>query len=90
MLALAGVSVSFDAAPAVTVNVAEADVSPAALAVMVALPTVVAVKLALALPALGVTGDAGLNVPVTPLTANVIGLLALVTVLPLASWIVAV
>ena len=90
MLLLAGVRTSFDAAPAVTVNVAEADVSPAALAVMVALPTVVAVKLVLALPPLGVIGDAGLNVPVTPLTANVIGLLALVTVLPLASWIVAV
>ena len=90
MLVLAGVRVSFDAAPAVTVNVAEADVSPAALAVMVALPTVVGVKLALTLPPLGAIGDAGLNVPVTPLTANVIGLLTLVTVLPLASWIVAV
>ena len=41
------------------------------------------------MPALGVTGESGLKVPTTLLTANVIGVVADVTVLPLASWMVA-
>ena len=85
MLPLTGVRTSFDAAPAVTLNDAVAEVTPAALTVMVALPIVVGVKLDVALPPLGVTGDAGLNVPDTPLAANVIGVVAELTVLPLAS-----
>jgi len=78
------------AAPALTVNVAVALVSPAALMVIVAVPVVVAVKLDVATPLVGVTGELGLKVPETPLTANVIGLFAVLMVLPFASWIVAV
>jgi len=89
VVALAGVSTNFAAAPALTVSEADAEVRPAALTVMVALPTVVGVKLEVALPPLGVTGDAGLNVPDTPLTVNAMGVLAELTVLPLASTIVA-
>ena len=77
------------AAPALTVSEADAGVRPAALTVMVALPTVVGVKLEVALPPLGVIGEPGLNVPDTPLTANVIGVVAELTVLPLASWMLA-
>ena len=75
--------------PELTVSEADAEVRPAALTVMVALPTVVGVKLEVALPPLGVSGDAGLNVPDTPLTVNAMGVLAELTVLPLASTIVA-
>jgi len=78
------------AAPAFTVNVAVALVSPAALTVIVAVPVVVAVRLELAMPLVGVTGELGLKVPETPLTANVIAFVAVLTVLPFASWIVAV
>jgi len=77
-------------APAVTVNVVLALVSPAAVTVTVAVPVVVAVRLDAATPLVGATAELGLNVPVTPLTEKVIALLALLTVLPLASWIVAV
>jgi len=84
-LALAGVKASFAGTPAVTVKVAVALVSPAALTVIVAAPVVVGVKLDAATPALAATGDAGLNTPFTPLTANVIALVAVPTVLPFAS-----
>ena len=72
-------------APAVTVSVALALVSPAAVTVMVPLPTVVGVKLDDARPPVGATGETRLKVPDTPLTEKVIGLLAVPTVLPLAS-----
>ncbi len=90
MVALPGTRTNFAGAPAVTVNTAVALTSPAAVTVMVALPVVVAVKLEDAIPAVGVTGDVGLKLPETPLTKKAIGVLAVLTVLPLASWIVAV
>ena len=86
---MVGANTSFAGAPAVTVNEAVAAVNPAAVTVMVAFPTVVGVRLDVALPAVGVTGDSGLKVPTTPLTAKLIGVVADVTVLPLASWMVA-
>jgi hypothetical protein len=70
--------------------VAVALVSPAADAVMMAVPVAVGVRLDVAIPPTAVTGEAGLNDPDTPLTEKVTGLEALATVLPLASWIVAV
>ena len=76
--------------PCATVTVAVALAKPAADAVIVAVPAVVAEKLDVAIPAAGATGELGLNVPDTPLTENVIPLVAVVTVLLLASWIVAV
>ena len=69
----------------VTVKLAVALVNPAALAVTVALPSVVGVKLETATPAVGLTGDAGLNEPPTPATAKLIALVAVPTVLPFAS-----
>jgi len=78
------------AAPGVTVSVALALDKPAAVTVTVAVPVVVAVKLDDATPLVGVRGDAGLNVPDTPLTENVIEFVALAIVLPLASWTTAV
>ena len=78
------------AAPAVTVSVAVAPVNPAAVTVMLALPVVVGVRLDVATPATAAIGDGGLNVADTPLTENVIALVALVTVLPFASCTVAV
>ena len=85
VLAVAGARTNFEAAPAVTVSDAEAEVSPAAVTVMVAFPTVVGVKFDAALPPLGVMGETGLNVPDTPLTAKVIGVAAVLTVLSFAS-----
>jgi hypothetical protein len=58
-------------------------------AVIVAVPDVEAVKLDVAMPPLGVIGEAGLKEPETPLAEKVMALVAVVTVLPLASWIVA-
>jgi hypothetical protein len=75
---------------AVTVRSAMSLPSPAADAVIVAVPAVVAVKFDVAVPATGATGDAGLKVPDTPLTAKVMALVAVVMLLPLASWMVAV
>jgi len=49
---------------------------------MVALPTVVGVKLDFATPLVGDTGEAGLNDPDTALAEKVIGFVADVTVLP--------
>lgn len=89
MVPLAGASTSFAGAPAVTVSEAEAPVSPAAFTVMVAVPTVVGVKLEAALPPVGVTGEVGVKLPDTPLTVKLIGVVADVTVLPLASWMLA-
>jgi len=82
---LAGVNASLAAAPALTVKLAVALVSPAALTVIVAVPVVVAERLDVATPSVGVTGKPGLKVPETPLTANVIAFVAVLTVLPLAS-----
>jgi len=73
-----------------TVNVALALVSPVAETVIVPVPDVEGAKFAVAMPPLGLTGEAGLKDPETPLTENVIGFVADVTVLPLASWMVAV
>lgn len=78
------------AEPAVTARVAAALVSPAALTVIVALPTVAGVKLNAATPFVTVNGEEGLKVPDTPDAASEIAALAVVTVLPFASWIVAV
>ena len=52
---------------------------------MAAVPVVVGVKFDVAIPFTGVTGEAGLNEPATPLTEKVMGLVAVVTVFPLAS-----
>ncbi len=71
--------------PCATVNVAVALVKPVADAVIVAVPAVLADRLDVAIPADGATGETGLNVPVTPLTENVIALVAVETVLLLAS-----
>ena len=74
---------------AATVNVALPVVSPVDDAVIVAVPDEEAVKLDVAMPPLGVIGEAGLKEPETPLAEKVTALVAVVTVLPLASWIVA-
>src|SRR5689334_7834514 len=89
VLPLTGCSDSFDAFPTVTVSVAVPLVNPVAEAVIVALPNDVGVKLDLATPLVGVTGDAGLHVPLTPLAVNVTALVAVVTVLPYWSLMVA-
>ena len=73
-----------------TINEAVALVRPLAETVIVALPVVLGVSVAVALPPAGATGEDGLKDPDTPATPNVIGLVAAVTGLPLASWIVAV
>ena len=73
-----------------TVSVALALVNPAAEPVIVAVPDVEGVKLVVAVPLVGVTGDGGLKDPETPLSEKVIGLVAVVAVLPLASWMVTV
>ena len=85
VLVVAGTKTSFVAAPALTCRLAVALVRPAAVAVIVAAPTAVGVSAEVALPPVGVIGDAGLNVPETPVTVNVIGIVAVLTVLPLAS-----
>jgi len=76
-------------APGVTLSVAVALVSPGDDTVTLALPIEVGVKLEVATPASADTGEAGLNVPDTPLSVKVIALVAVLTVLPLASWMVA-
>ena len=81
---------SFVARPGPTVKVALALVNPMADAITVAVPAVVVVKLDVATPLVGVTGEAGLKVPGNPLTEKVMGLVAVLTVLPYASWMVAV
>ena len=73
-----------------TVKVALAPVRPAEETLTVPVPLVVAVKLERAIPPDAATGDGGLKEPDRPLTEKVTGLVALVTVLPLASWMVAV
>lgn len=78
---LAGCSASFDAVPTVTVKVAAPLVRPMADAVIVAVPKDVGVKLDLATPLVGVTGEV-LHEPDTPVAMNVTGLVAVVTVLP--------
>lgn len=90
VLPVAGARINLVGAPAVTVRVAVALLSPAAVTVIVAFPIAAGVKLDVALPAVGATGSEGLKLPDTPLTANEIGLIAALTVLPAASWIVAV
>jgi hypothetical protein len=79
---LAGVKASLAGAPTLTVNAVLALVSPVADMVTVALPTVVGVKLEVAIPPLGATGDTGLNEPETPLTENVTAFVAVVDVFP--------
>lgn len=90
VLLVAGVSTTLAAGPAATDSDAVALVNPVALAVIVAVPLVVAVKFDVATPATAVTGDAGENVPVTPVAANEIALVAVLTLLPFASSTVAV
>ena len=78
------------ARPEPTVKVALAVVNPVDDALTVAVPAVVVVKLDVATPLVDVTGEAGLKVPGNPLTEKVMGLVAVLTVLPYASWMVAV
>ena len=73
-----------------TVRSAVALASPGADTVIVADPAVVGMKLDVAVPLFAVIGLAGLNDPLIPLTEKLIELLAVVTVLPLASWTTAV
>ena len=85
VLALAGVSASLLGCASVTVNTALALLNPAAVTIIVAVPAVVAVKLQVAMPLLGVIGlsiEFGLNEPETPLTDKVTGFVAVVTVFP--------
>lgn len=89
MLALAGDSASFAAGPDATDKEAVAPVRPVAVALTVAVPTVLGLKLLVATPELGATGAAGVKVPATPLTLKLMALVAPVLVLPKASWIVA-
>ena len=91
VLAVAGLKASFAGGPTpeVTFKAAIAALNPAAVAVMVALPEVEAVKLEVARPPLA-GGAAGLNVPVTPATEKLTVSLAVTTVLPKLSWMVAV
>jgi hypothetical protein len=85
-LVLTGVRASLAAGPtpAVTLKVALALLRPDAVAVIVAVPVVEAVKLEEAMPPLA-AAEAGLNEPLTPVTAKLIALVAVLTVLPLAS-----
>ena len=71
--------------PCVMLKLAVADVRPDADALTVALPAVEAVNAVLAIPPDDAIGRTGLNPPVTPNTENVIALVAVDTVLPLAS-----
>jgi hypothetical protein len=71
--------------PGPTVKVALAAVKPVAEAVIVPVPAVTGVNVVDALPPLADTGDSGLKDPDTPLAANVIGFVAVCTVLPKAS-----
>lgn len=80
--AVAGVNTSLAAGPGVTVSDVVAPVKPTALALILPLPAVVEVNEVVATPELGATGEAGLKVPVRPLTANVTAFVAVVTVFP--------
>jgi len=71
-------------APAGTLKVALPLLRPDAVAVIVPVPLVEAVKLEEAMPPLA-TAAAGLNEPLTPVTAKLIALVAVLTVLPEAS-----
>jgi hypothetical protein len=68
-----------------TVNVAVALVRPGEKAAIVAVPDAEGVKLVIATPLVGLMGPGGLKVPETPLTEKLMGFVAEVTVLPLAS-----
>jgi hypothetical protein len=61
---------------------------------MVTVPTAGGMKLDIDVPLVGVTGEAGVNrlapSPLAPLARKVTGLEAVVTLFPLASWMVAV
>ena len=85
VLLMAGASAIFVAAPGLTVSVALEPVSPAADTLTLAVPVLVAVRFAVAMPSLALTGEVGLNEPVTPLTAKTMDGVLLVTVLPAAS-----
>jgi hypothetical protein len=56
---------------------------------MVAMPLLVGVNVTAATPLVGVTVALGLKVPVTPVAEKVTGSVAVVTVVPNWSWIVA-
>ena len=88
VLVLAGVSASLVGCASVTLSTALPLLNPAAVTVIVAVPAVVAVKLLVAMPPLGVIGlsiEFGVNEPATPPTENVMGLVAVVTVFPYVS-----
>jgi hypothetical protein len=71
--------------PAITVRLVVAVVNPVAVAVTIPVPVVVGVNVDVATPPEADTFAAGLNDPVTLVTAKVIALVAVVTVLPFAS-----
>ena len=82
VLALTGAKASLVAGPAPTLKVALAPVSPVADTCTVAVPELVTVKLEVATPLTAATGDGGLKVPGNAVNEKVMGLVALVTVLP--------
>ena len=90
MLALAGVNDSLAGTPATTLREAVALVNPVADAAMVAAPVLTAVNVEEAIPLMADTVAEGLKDPETPVTENVMALVAVDTVLPDASWTVAV
>jgi hypothetical protein len=92
VLALVGVRRSCAGGPTAgeTSNVALAPLSPSAETLMVALPALVTFKLATAWPLSALIGEAGVNVPDTPVTEKLMALLAAATVTPLASCTAAV
>ena len=90
MLALAGVNDSLSGAPGATLREAVALVNPVADAAMVAAPVLTAVNVEEAIPLMADTVEEGLKDPETPVTENAMALVAVDTVLPDASWTVAV
>jgi hypothetical protein len=85
VLALAGVNDNLAGAPAATLRAAVAVVNPVADAVMVALPVLTAMNVEEAIPLTADIVEEGLKDPETPVTENVMALVAVDTVLPDAS-----
>jgi len=90
VLPLAGVNDSLAGVPGATLREAVALVNPVPEAVMAARPVLTAVNVEEAIPLMADTVAEGLKDPETPVTENVMALVAVDTVLPDASWTVAV
>jgi hypothetical protein len=91
--ALAGESWIFAGAPGVTVTVDVTAASVPDVTVTTMVPVTGGVKLVVATPLIGMIGEGGENSEASPavtFAVNVTASVALVTVLPAASWIVAV